>query len=144
MSYLTEKMAYIRGLAEGLEIDEKTKEGKLLKAIVEALSDTADELCEISDVQEEMQQQLDEVDEDLEDLEDFVYGDCDEDYDEDDEYYDDDDEFGIECPNCHDMIYLDPDMLDECEDTIVCPSCNEEINLEFDCDCGGNCDKCGE
>lgn len=41
------------------------------------------------------------------------------------------------------MIYLDPDLLDECEDTIVCPSCNEEIHLEFD-DCD-NCDhNCGE
>ena len=132
MSYLTEKMSYIRGLAEGLDIDETTKEGKLLKAIVEALSDMADEIYEIVELQEDMQDQIDEIDEDLAAIEDDFYED-----------YDDDEEFGIECPHCHDMIYLDPDLLDECEDTIVCPSCNEEIHLEFD-DCD-NCDhNCGE
>ena len=65
MSYLTEKMAYIRGLAEGLDIDATTKEGKLLLAIVDALSDTADEIYEMQDLQDEIQLQLDDVDEDL-------------------------------------------------------------------------------
>ena len=53
MSYLPEKMAYIKGLAEGLDIDASTKEGKLLLAIVDALSDTADEIYEIQDLQDE-------------------------------------------------------------------------------------------
>ena len=132
MSYLTEKMAYIRGLAEGLEIDETTKEGKLLLAIVEALSDTADELYELGDIQDEMQLQLDEVDEDLDDLESFVYG------DDDDEYYDDDDdEYEVECPSCGDMICFDADLLDS--DKITCPACGEEIELEFE----DGCENCG-
>lgn len=132
MSYLTEKMAYIRGLAEGLEVDETTKEGKLLLAIVEALSDTADELYELGDIQDEMQLQLDEVDEDLDELESFVYG------DDDDEYYDDEDEeYEVECPNCHDMICFDINLLDE--DKITCPACGEEIELEFE----DGCENCG-
>lgn len=132
MSYLTEKMAYIRGLAEGLEIDETTKEGKLLLAIVEALSDTADELYELGDIQDEMQLQLDEVDEDLDDLESFVYG------DDDDEYYDDEDEeYEVECPSCGDMICFDADLLDS--DKITCPACGEEIELEFE----DGCENCG-
>ena len=142
MSYLSEKMAYIRGLAEGLEIDDSTKEGKLLLAIVEALSDTADEIYEISELQEEIQGQLDEVDDDLDALESYVYDDdcdcdcgCDCDCD-----YDDDEEFGIECPTCHDMIYLDAELLDESDDTITCPSCGEEIKIEFD----DECENCGE
>lgn len=135
MSYLTEKMAYIRGLAEGLEIDETTKEGKLLLAIVEALSDTADELYELGDIQDEMQLQLDEVDEDLDDLESFVYGD--EDLDE----YDDEDEYEVECPSCHDMICFDANLLDE--DKITCPACGEEIELEFEDGCE-NCGCCEE
>lgn len=133
MSYLTEKMAYITGLSEGLDIDETTKEGKLLLAIVDALADIADEIEEIEDLQDETQSQLDEVDEDLDALEGFVYGDDEE----------DDDEFGIECPSCGDMIYLDAETLASCDDKIVCPSCNEEIELEFDCDCE-NCSECEE
>ena len=135
MSYLTEKMAYITGLAEGLEIDETTKEGKLLVAIVEALADMADEIAEIEEIQDEAQAQLDEVDEDLDALESFVY--------DDEEDYEEDDEFGIECPNCNDMIYLDCETLASCGDKIVCPSCNEEIEIEFDCDCE-NCSECEE
>lgn len=126
MSYLTEKMAYIKGLAEGLDIDASTKEGKLLLAIVDALSDTADEIYEIQDLQDEMQLQLDEVDEDLAILEDDIYG-------EDDE----DDEYSVECPACGDVIYLDAETLENCEDSIICPSCNEKIEIEYDCDCEG-------
>ena len=131
MSYLTEKMAYIRGLAEGLDIDATTKEGKLLLAIVEALSDTADEICELEDTQEEMQLQLDDVDEDLAELEDIFY--------EDEE----DDEFSVECPKCGDIIYLDEETLASCQDSIVCPNCNEKIEIEYDCDCE-SCNCCEE
>lgn len=125
MSYLTEKMAYIRGLAEGLDVDATTKEGKLLLAIVEALSDTADEICEIEDYQDELADLVDEIDEDLGDVEEFVYGDVD----------DEDDEFSVECPACGDLIYLDAETLESCEDSIICPNCNEKIEIEYDCDC---------
>lgn len=131
MSYLTEKMAYIRGLAEGLDIDATTKEGKLLLAIVDALSDMADEVYEVEDLQDEIQLQLDEVDEDLAELEDFIYGE------------DEEDEFSVECPSCGDLIYLDAETLESCEDSIVCPSCNEKIEIEYDCDCEG-CSGCEE
>ena len=83
MSYLTEKMAYIGGLAEGLDIDETTKEGKLLMAIVEAIADIADEIEEIEEMQDEMALQLDEVDEDLDAIEGIIYDDEDE-FDEED------------------------------------------------------------
>ena len=145
MSYLTEKMAYIGGLAEGLDIDETTKEGKLLMAIVEAISDIADEIDEIEEYQDEMQAQLDEVDEDLAEIEDIFY--------EDEDDFEEDDEFSVECPNCGDLIYLDLETLEDC-DKITCPGCNiyyinnelkvnEEIEIEFDCDCE-NCSDCCE
>ena len=87
-------------------------------------------------MQDDIQAQLDEVDEDLDALEGFVY-------DDEDDFEDDDDEFGVECPNCGDMIYLDAETLENCGDKIVCPGCNEEIEIEFDCDCE-NCSECCE
>ncbi len=134
MSYLTEKMAYIGGLAEGLDIDETTKEGKLLMALVEAISDIADEIDEIEEYQDEMQAQLVGVDEDLAEIEDIFY--------EDEDDFEEDDEFSVECPNCGDLIYLDLETLEDC-DKITCPGCNEEIEIEFDCDCE-NCSDCCE
>ncbi len=36
--------------------------------------------------------------------------------------------YEVECPTCHDVIYLDDEMIDE--GGIKCPNCGEE--LEFD------------
>ena len=141
MSYLTEKAAYLRGLMEGSELDLTTKEGKVLKAVVELLGDMSDELEEAFNVIDELQAEVDEIDEALADVEDEVYGECDcedcED-DEDDWDFDDDDELALECPHCGDTIYLDATLLEDCENSITCPNCKEEIEIEFsdDCDCG--------
>ena len=36
---ITEKVAYLKGLAEGMELDTEKKEGKLLAAIIDVLDD---------------------------------------------------------------------------------------------------------
>ena len=48
MSELKEKVVFLQGLAEGMEIEEASKEGKLLKSILEVLADMADEVAEMS------------------------------------------------------------------------------------------------
>lgn len=152
MGYLSEKIAYLKGLADGLEIGNDTKEGKLLSAIVEVLDEMALEVDDMVIIQEDMQEQLDDVDTALAELEDDFYEldddiDDDEDFDpqeymnlfdEDDELEDSEDEyeesFGIECPKCGDMIYLDADIIECMEGKIECPNCGEPIMLEFDVD----------
>ena len=89
---ITEKVAYLKGLAEGMELDTEKKEGKLLAAIIDVLDDMALEIEDLKDAQEELGDGLDAVSDDLEDVEDVVFGEDDED-DFDDEYeYDDLDE----------------------------------------------------
>ena len=51
---ISEKVAYLKGLAEGLDLDTESKEGKLIAAIIdvlddmsEALLDLEDELCDV-------------------------------------------------------------------------------------------------
>ena len=130
---ICEKIAYIKGLAEGLSLDETTKEGKILAAVIDLLGDITDEICEIEDGCDELMEQIDAVDEDLSTVEDIIYGDDEEDCcDCDDEVYE------IECPACHDTIYLDEDMLEE--EGMVCPNCGTELEFDFDCDC--DCDDC--
>ena len=46
---ITEKVAYLKGLAEGMELDTGKKEGKLLSAIIDVLEDIALELQDIED-----------------------------------------------------------------------------------------------
>lgn len=139
MGYLSEKVAYLKGLCDGMDIKSETKEGKLLGAIIEVLDEMAIEVDDMVIIQEDMQEQLDEVDEALCDLEEEYYALDDEDIDEFDEDdlddIDDEDweeEYSFECPKCGDMVYIDPSLLDSDEKFIVCPSCNEKIALEFD------------
>lgn len=129
---ITEKAAYIKGLAEGLNIDDSTKEGKVINAIIDLLSDIAIDLEDTEDACAELAEQINAVDEDLAELEDFIY----EEYEDEDEDEcegccgcDDDDElYEVECPNCHDVIYIDDRMLED--EGMTCPNCG--TNLEFD------------
>ena len=125
MSYLTEKVAYLDGLADGIEI-EKDPNGKLLKGIIEVLGLIADEL-----------EGQEEVLDDLSDCVDDIYETLDECYD--------DDFVEITCPNCGETVCFDEDMLDS-EEGLICPNCNEEIDFGIsDCDCDDcdcDCDDC--
>ncbi len=131
---VTEKVAYLKGLAEGMEIDATTKEGKLLNAIIDVLSDMALDLEDLADDVTEIAEHVDAIDEDLDELETDYY----EDYDDEDE--DDDDGFyDITCPACGEEFAVDEETL--LEGSIGCPNCGE--NLEFDLDeCDGDCDCC--
>ena len=144
---ICEKIAYIKGLAEGLGLDEATKEGKILTAIIDLLGDITDEICEIEDGCDELMEQIDAVDEDLSSLEDFIYEDDDCDCCDDDDCDccgEDDEIYEIECPACNDVIYLDADML--AEEGMVCPNCGTDLEFDFDldCDCDCDCDCCKE
>ena len=121
---ITEKVAYLKGLAEGLALDtEKSKEGRLIAAIIDVLDDMALEMADMQDEQCDLEDGLDAVSEDLADVESLVYEELD---DEDDE--EDEDCYETTCPNCEEAIYFDDSILEEGE--IICPNCGEK--LEFD------------
>ena len=132
---IIEKIAYLKGLAEGMELDTEKKEGKLLSAIIDVLDDIALELEDMQDFEEELADGLDAVSDDLEDVEDVVFDDDDDDDDEDDddEYeYDeldeDEDCYATTCPTCEEEIYFDESILED--GAVICPNCGEK--LEFD------------
>jgi hypothetical protein len=129
MEYITEKVAYLKGLAEGLELDTTTKEGKLLVKIVEVLDEMALSISELDNVVDELDSYVESLDEDLAEVEEVVYaddedccdcgcGDCD---------CDCDDELdGFECENCGHTVYLAVDDFEEDEE-ILCPNCNAPL-----------------
>ncbi len=132
---ITEKVAYLKGLAEGMELDTEKKEGKLLAAIIDVLDDIALELADMKADQEELYDGLDAVSDDLEDVEDAVFGDEDDEDEADDDYEfvepeDDEDCYATTCPTCEETIYFDESVLEDGE--VICPNCGEK--LEFDLD----------
>ncbi|HHV32268.1 CD1247 N-terminal domain-containing protein [Caproiciproducens sp. LBM24188] len=133
----TEKVAYIRGLAEGLELDTDKKEVKVLNAIIDLLDDLALSVSDLEDNLNDLEDQVDEVDADLGSLEEDYYGeDDDEDEDEDE---DDSDYYEVTCPNCHETICLSEDIIEDGQ--MDCPNCGETLEFDFDeCGCGDCCD----
>ena len=137
----TEKVAYIRGLAEGLELDDSKKEVKVLNAIIDLLDDLAMSLADLEDGYSDMADQLDAVDEDLGSLEDDFYGDDEDDEDDEDTCY-----YELTCPNCHETICLSEDIIEDGQ--MDCPNCGETLEFDIDecdddgCDCG--CESCNE
>ncbi|MBQ7545873.1 MAG: hypothetical protein IJT41_02765 [Clostridia bacterium] len=123
---LTEKAAYLRGLAEGLKLDAEKPETKMFNAIMDLLDDLALTSSDMEDSIALINEQLDAVDEDLDELETFVYDEL----DDEDDYFDEDDVFEVECPNCKEVICVDADVLEE--GSINCPNCNTPLEFEID------------
>ncbi len=122
---VTERVAYVKGLAEGLDLAAESKEGKILKAIIEVLEDMAYEISDLGDEIGEVEEQVDMIDDDLDTLEGIVYEDDEEDEDPGELYE-------VECPSCGETVCLDEDDLAQGE--IECPSCGERLELDFDDD----------
>ena len=131
---LTEKAAYLKGLANGLALDENKPETKLINAMIDLIDDIALTVADLDDELAVVSEQVDLIDEDLESLEDDFY--------EDEEDEEEDDLIKITCPTCGDEIYIDDAILNDGE--LKCPNCGEtlEFEIEYDCECGCDCDDC--
>ena len=110
---ISEKIAYLKGLMEGMNVDTESNEGKLFAAVVDVLDEIALEVEDLTDEVMELGDGLDVISDDLSDVEDIVYDEWDDD--------DDDDEDDEE-------IFFDDTMLEDGE--IICPNCGAK--LEFD------------
>lgn len=126
---ITEKVAYIKGLLEGLKLDDSKPEVKVINAIVDLLDDVTLEVTDVEEGLDEFVEQLDEVDEDLGTLEEDFYGFD----DEDDDFF-----YEVTCPTCGETVCLSESMLDDGE--MECPNCGEHLEFDFDDIC--SCDEC--
>lgn len=150
---ITEKVAYIKGLADGAGLDKNDKTGKVLTEILDLLGDMAEKIEQTSDDCAELKQYVEEIDEDLEVLEDEVYGDdddeccccdddCDCDCDDDDCCCCDDDDCDcccddddcdccdapvVTCPNCGVCLELEED---DDPENLTCPNCKKTFSLD--------------
>ena len=124
MSYISEKVAYLDGLADGLGVSEDDKQGKLLRGIIYPLGAVAEELEEQGESLDDLSDCVDELYEQLDDVNDALF-------DEDDEA-EEGDFMEVVCPSCGETIYFDEDMLDS-EDGLICPNCNEPVEIDLSC-----------
>ena len=125
----TEKVAYLKGLMEGMKLDTETNEGKLLSVIADILADMAEDMEDLSGDLCDLGEEVDALSDDLSDVEDFL---CEDEDDEEDEDEDDEEPlfFEVTCPACDKTITVDEDVLNL--GSIQCPNCGEMMEFEFD------------
>ena len=141
-----EKVAYLKGLMEGMELDTSSKEGKLFKLIAEILEDLALDVEDLEENSYDLAEEIDALSDDLADVEDIIFDEYDDDDDDDCDYDcecccgcgDDEDEdydeeplfFEVTCPGCDKTITIDEDVLNL--GAIQCPGCGEMLEFELD------------
>ena len=128
---ISEKVAYLKGLMEGMNLSADSNEGKLFRAIVDVLDEIALEVEDLTDEVMELGDGLDVISDDLGDVEDIIYDeDDDDDYEELDEDEDDEEEecYATTCPECEEEIFFDDSVLEDGK--VECPNCG--ATLEFD------------
>lgn len=127
---LTEKVSYTLGLMDGLDINETTKEGKILRQMADIMKEMALSMEAMQEEIDEVVELVDILDQDLGEVEEDIY-----DFDDDDEEDDcdccsEDELYEVICPSCGDTICLDETMIEE--GSIGCPNCGENLEFDFD------------
>ncbi len=146
---ITENAAYMKGLADGLDLNKETPEGKLIIKMLDVISEMADHISVLEAEHEELYGYMEGMAEDLVNLENDFYDDSEEDADDysdlneydDDEEYTDEEYYEIECPTCGEKICF----TEEFDlDNFLCPACGNKIDdVELIDECG-DCDGCTE
>ena len=109
---ISEKVAYLKGLAEGLNLDvDKSKEGKLISVMIGILEEIGLSIEDLEENALALGEEIDVLSDDLADVESVVF----------DEDEDDGDYFEVECPNCEEPILIDDEALAAGE--VQCPNC---------------------
>lgn len=135
---MLEKVAYIKGLMQGMKLKDEDPYKELFVNIVDVLDDMAAAIADAEDNIIELDEYIQEIDEDLDAVECFL------DEELDDEYEDEDDYYTIVCPTCGEEFSVDDEVAEIGK--INCPNCGED--LEFDLndleECDGDCCCCEE
>lgn len=131
---LTDKMAYLRGMVDGMELDlTTTKEGKVLAQLLDVMQELTAYVGDLQSQVDELTEVCDTLDQDLGDIEDLLYEDEEDDAPycacEDDEEGEDEMLYETVCPSCNHVIALDESVLEEGE--MPCPCCGEMLEFDY-------------
>ncbi len=133
---ISEKIAYMKGVADTLELNAGDKKDQLILSMLDAMDDMALAIVDLENGLDTLAAQVDEIDEDLGAVEEEFYDlddcDCCDHDDCDCGCCCDDDCDCIEavCPQCGADIPLDLDALEDGA-PIICPECEAELDFEL-------------
>lgn len=114
---LKERLAYLKGLAEGLSLSQDAKESKLIVQMIDVLDELTHCVTVLSDRQDKSDADVKNLVQELSDMELAVFPGDEEELDGFVEYA---------CPHCHDVVYYDPEIFNQEEDEL-CPNCGKPM-----------------
>ena len=131
---ITEKVAYVKGLVQGLNLDEEKSEVKVLLKVIELLDDLSLSVSDLEDAYDDIVDQMDAIDEDLCMLEEDFYEEENDNSDEDEVFYE------VTCPTCNETVCVSEPVI--LEGQIECPGCGQNLEFDFEdvCGCSDECD----
>ena len=137
---ISEKVAYIQGLYDGLGLDrEKSGEARILSEVLDVLREVGQQLDGVDAAMDQFDEELDALGDTVADLEEAVFDDEDE-QDEDLSGFGDGDEeedfFQIPCPTCGEDLLVDDEAL--AAGVVDCPVCGGKFALSFEDEADGS------
>lgn len=129
---ITEKVAYIQGLFDGLKLDtEKSGEARILSEVLDVLREVGMQLDGMDAAMDQFDEELDALGDSVADLEEAVFDDEDEqDADFGDGDGEEEDFFEIPCPTCGEDLLVDDEAL--AAGVVDCPACGGKFALSFE------------
>jgi endogenous inhibitor of DNA gyrase (YacG/DUF329 family) len=110
---ISERVSYLQGLSEGLNVSDNSPQGKVIAGILGVLEDVTNSLTDLRTDVEDLKDYIECIDDDLTDLE---------------EQIDDEDRIELDCPDCGERVYFSADVLDDDDMVeVICPSCNAVV-----------------
>lgn len=116
---IPEKVSYLHGLSEGLNINDGGPQGKIIAGILDVLDEMSDAIHGLRGDLGELQEYLESMDDDLWELQDAFLG-------SEVEHV----HHELECAHCGAQLFFDADLLED-DDIIeiICPECNEVVYI---------------
>ena len=141
MATITERTAYLRGLAEGLNLDKEKAENKLLLEMLNVMDEMAQQFAETNEDLDELSEYVEDMDADLAEVEELLFeeeedcdcdcDDCDCDCDDCDCDCDCDQELSFDCPNGGKTVMIKASDIDF-DESPVCSACGQPFFVDVE------------
>ena len=134
MSTLTDRTAYLRGLAEGMNIDKEKNENRLILELLSVVDEMAKKIADLEGDLDDLDEYVESIDGDLGDMEEILFGeddeededcdDCDDCDDCSDCDFDEEEELSFDCPHCGKTMQIKATDIDF-DESPLCPNCHQ-------------------
>ena len=137
MSKLTDRISYLKGMADGMKLNMDKDANKLMMEMLTVMGEMAEEMAAMTEAHNDLNEYVESIDDDLANLEETLFGE--DELEEDEEELldgEDDDELGEDdlilyaCPHCGSELEFHASDVDFDED-YLCPECQKPIFPEL-------------